>query len=48
MYERIFGYLRLGKRTLKEGNGASALNAFQKAMDAIGEAKAAGTFDNYM
>ena len=41
------GYLRMGKRTLKEKNGESALTAFNKAIDAIATARKAGGFDNY-
>jgi len=48
LYERVFGYLRMGKRTLKEKNGEAALSAFQKAMQAIKEAKQAGSFNNFM
>eukprot|EP00471_Norrisiella_sphaerica_P009023 CAMPEP_0184504082 /NCGR_PEP_ID=MMETSP0113_2-20130426/52142_1 /TAXON_ID=91329 /ORGANISM="Norrisiella sphaerica, Strain BC52" /LENGTH=342 /DNA_ID=CAMNT_0026893697 /DNA_START=10 /DNA_END=1038 /DNA_ORIENTATION=- len=47
LYERVFGYLRMGKRTLKDGNGEAALGAFQKAMNAIAEAKQTGSFNNY-
>uniref|UniRef100_A0A7S4DSQ0 Uncharacterized protein n=1 Tax=Lotharella globosa TaxID=91324 RepID=A0A7S4DSQ0_9EUKA len=47
MHERILGYLRMGKRTLKDQNGPAALSAFQKAMDAIVEAKRAGPYNNY-
>mmetsp|Transcript_1960 Transcript_1960/g.2912 ORF Transcript_1960/g.2912 Transcript_1960/m.2912 type:complete len:134 (-) Transcript_1960:544-945(-) len=38
----------MGKRTLKEKNGEAALSAFQKAMQAIKEAKQAGSFNNFM
>lgn len=47
LFERIFGYLRMGKRTLKEGNGESALTAFKKAMEAIEEAKQSNTFTDF-
>jgi len=45
-HERILGYLRMGKRTLKDQNGEAALSAFQKAMDSITEAKRAGPYEN--
>jgi len=47
LLERIFGYLRMGKRTLKEKNASSALTAFNNAMEAIAEAKRNGAFKNF-